>query len=191
MTIILRNTICIIGLILSTPLIIFCVLLIFIDDGFPVMFKQIRVGLHKEDFIIFKLRTMKNYAPSLGTHEVNNSFYLSSGSIIRKLKLDELPQLLNVLKGELNLIGFRPCLKNQYELIEAREKRNVFNYKPGITGLAQVTGYDMSDPEALSRIDKIYYNNRTFKLDMQILICTLSGLFRQKLKHLVVDSKNV
>ena len=80
---------------------------------------------------------------------------------------------------------------NQYELIKAREKRNVFNYKPGITGLAQVTGYDMSDPEALSRIDKIYYNNRTLKLDMQILICTLSGLFRQKLKHLVVDSKNV
>ena len=103
---------------------------------------------------------------------------------MRKLKIDELPQLLNVIKGDLNLIGFRPGLVNQDKLNHARNKNGIFNYMPGITGLAQVTGYDMSNPEALSKIEKYYYENKSLKIDFQILICTFTGVFQLKLKRL-------
>ena len=134
---------------------------------------------------------MKNDAPSLGTHEVNRGLYLASSNILRKLKIDELPQLLNVVKGDLNLIGFRPGLINQDKLNHARAKNGVFNYMPGITGLAQVTGYDMSNPEMLGKIEKYYYKNKSAKLDFQILVCTFTGAFRLKLSQLVDNSLDV
>ena len=134
---------------------------------------------------------MKNDAPSIGTHEVNKGLYLASSNILRKLKIDELPQLLNVVKGDLNLIGFRPGLINQDKLNHARVKNGVFNYMPGITGLAQVTGYDMSNPEMLGKIEKYYYKNKSPILDFQILVCTFTGAFRLKLSQLVDNSLDV
>ena len=123
---IIRNIFCILGLVLLAPIILVASILIFFDDGFPIIFKQTRVGLNAKNFIIYKLRTMKNNAPSLGTHEVNSNLYLRSSNILRKLKIDELPQVLNVLKGNLNLVGFRPGLVNQKELNDARKKNDIF-----------------------------------------------------------------
>ena len=184
MVIIIRNIFCLLGLFFLAPVILLASISILFDDGYPILFKQTRVGLNKKNFTIYKLRTMKKHAPSLGTHEVNSSLYLASSNILRKLKIDELPQLLNVIKGDLNLIGFRPGLVNQDKLNHARNKSGIFNYMPGITGLAQVTGYDMSNPEALSKIEKYYYENKSLKIDFQILICTFTGAFQLKLKQL-------
>ena len=191
MVIIIRNIFCLLGLLFVAPLILLASISIMFDDGYPVLFKQKRVGFKKKNFTIYKLRTMKNHAPSLGTHEVNSSLYLASSTILRKLKIDELPQLLNVVKGDLNLIGFRPGLINQDKLNDARAKNGVFNYMPGITGLAQVTGYDMSNPEMLGKIEKYYYRNKSAKLDFQILVCTFTGAFRLKLSQLVDNSIDV
>ena len=185
MLIIIRNIFCLLGLFFLAPLILVASISIMLDDGYPIIFRQIRVGFNKKKFTIYKLRTMKNDAPSLGTHEVNRGLYLASSNILRKLKIDELPQLLNVIKGDLNLIGFRPGLVNQDKLNHARDKSGIFNYMPGITGLAQVTGYDMSNPEILSKIEKYYYENKSLKIDFQILICTFTGAFRLKLNQLV------
>ena len=184
MVIIIRNIFCLLGLFFLAPVILLASISIFFDDGYPILFRQTRVGLNKKNFTIYKLRTMKKHAPSLGTHEVNSSLYLASSNILRKLKIDELPQLLNVIKGDLNLIGFRPGLVNQDKLNHARNKSGIFNYMPGITGLAQVTGYDMSNPEILSKIEKYYYENKSLKIDFQILICTFTGVFQLKLKRL-------
>ena len=191
MLIIIRNIFCLVGLFFLAPLILLASISIMLDDGYPIIFRQIRVGFNKKKFTIYKLRTMKNDAPSLGTHEVNKGLYLASSNILRKLKIDELPQLLNVIKGDLNLIGFRPGLVNQDKLNQARAKNGIFNYMPGITGLAQVTGYDMSNPEMLAKIEKYYYKNKSPILDFQILVCTFTGAFRLKLSQLVDNSLDV
>ena len=185
MLILVRNLVCLVGLIFLIPVILLFSILILIEDGFPIIFRQKRVGLKKKEFVIFKLRTMKNETPSLGTHDVQNSCILKTGNIIRKFKIDELPQLYNVIRGDLDLIGYRPGLINQITLNNERNKKNIFQNKPGITGLAQVTGFDMSNPDLLARIDRTYYKHKSLKLDFLILICTLTGLFRDSLKNVV------
>ena len=168
----LRNIICLIGLILILPFMLIASLLIFLEDGFPVFFKQKRIGLNKQTFTIFKIRTLKRNAPQVGTHEIEERYKLTVGSIVRALKLDEFPQLLNVIRGDLNLIGPRPGLESQLVLEEARMVQGVFDTKPGITGLAQVLGYDMSKPEMLAEIDKLYVNNKSLKLNTIIFLGT-------------------
>jgi lipopolysaccharide/colanic/teichoic acid biosynthesis glycosyltransferase len=155
-----------------SPLIIIAMILVFIEDGRPVLIFQDRVGLDKKVFKLFKIRTMNNSAPLLGTHEVSKSHYLKIGSILRRLKIDELPQIINYLKGELNIIGPRPGMPNQDLLTLNREKQGIFNVKPGISGLSQILGYDMSDPVMLSNIDKLYIDNKSVKLDLKIFIAT-------------------
>lgn len=181
----IRNTI----IVLFSPLIIFisvvCFILIYIEDGSPVIFSQNRLGVNKNIFRIFKIRTMRNSTDHVGTHEVDTDMILIIGKIIRKLKLDEFLQLINVLKGDLNLIGPRPGLPNQIELKHAREKRKIFDIKPGITGLAQVTGFDMQNPEELSRVDEIYVAKKTLILDFKILVCTITRGYKQNLKEFV------
>ena len=168
----LRNIICLIGLILILPFMLIASLLIFLEDGFPVFFKQKRIGLNKQIFTIYKIRTLKRNAPQVGTHEIEERYKLTVGSIVRALKLDEFPQLLNVIRGDLNLIGPRPGLESQLALEEARMVQGVFDTKPGITGLAQVLGYDMSKPEMLAEIDKLYVNNKSLKLNTIIFLGT-------------------
>jgi O-antigen biosynthesis protein WbqP len=168
----LRNLICIIGLLVMLPFLLFVTLLIFIEDGFPIFFVQKRIGLAKKTFTIFKIRTMKKNTPELGTHDVEKRFQLKTGRIIRAFKLDELPQLINVLKGDLNLVGPRPGLETQIKLKDARIAKNIFSVKPGITGLAQIMGYDMSNPEKLAEVDQIFILKESFLLKFMILMGT-------------------
>ena len=180
MNIILKPLV-LIGLILISPIIFISLFLVWLEDGSPVIFVQERLGLSKNKFKILKIRTMYKSAPNLGTHEVANAYYLNIGSIIRKIKIDELPQLVNHLKGELELIGPRPGLPSQVKLKEYRDAYNIFNIKPGITGLAQVLGYDMSNPRALAMIDSLYIKNRSIQLDVKIFFATFFNSYRAAL----------
>ena len=168
----LRNIICLIGLMVILPFLVIASILICLEDGFPVFFKQKRIGLNKKIFTIYKIRTLKRNSPQVGTHEIEDHFKLTVGRIVRTLKLDEFPQLFNVIRGDLNLIGPRPGLESQLALEEARMVQGVFETKPGITGLAQVLGYDMSTPEMLAKVDKLYVNHKSMKLNTIIFLGT-------------------
>jgi len=170
-----------IGLFILIPIIAVSAFLILLEDGRPVFFIQKRIGKDLKIFNIYKLRTMYNATPNLGTHQVDKSNYLKIGSILRLAKVDELPQLINFIRGDLSLIGPRPGLDTQLELKEERLKRKVFNVIPGISGLGQVLGYDMSDPVKLSKIDALYISNKNFQLDLKILIATFFKPARKSL----------
>ena len=122
------------------------------ETGAPI-FCQRRVGLNQKTFILFKLRTMKIDTAPLPTHLALSDSVTTFGHFLRRTKLDELPQLWNVLKGDMSLVGPRPGLPSQVDLIKAREKLDVFSVRPGITGLAQIRGIDMSRPELLAKTD--------------------------------------
>ena len=169
------------GLILLTPLLLISIFFIFIEDGFPVFFIQKRLGINKKVFNLYKIRSMYKDAPNLGTHEVSNLHYLKIGSILRKLKIDELPQVVNYLKGDINLIGPRPGLPNQYELTKYRDENNIFAIVPGISGLSQILGFDMSNPRLLAKVDLLYIRDKSIKLDLLIFVATFFKPFRKKL----------
>ena len=176
--VIIRNIVCFAVLVLMLPIIAFASLLIFFEDGLPIFFKQERLGKNKKIFTIYKIRTMKNNAPQLGTHAVSKSFLLKIGKLIRKIKLDEFPQLINVIIGDINLVGPRPGLVSQEMLLCEREKKNIFKINPGITGLAQILGYDMSNPKKLSEVDLIYMENQSKYVDLMILLGTFFSKYR-------------
>ncbi|MCK5750500.1 MAG: sugar transferase, partial [Oricola sp.] len=121
----------------------------------------------------YKFRTMAEDAPQAGTHEVAPGHITPLGRFLRKTKIDELPQVWNVARGEMNLVGPRPCLPSQTELIDRRRKLGVFECTPGVTGLAQVGGIDMSEPEKLARVDAEYCRLRTIVLDIKLLFATI------------------
>lgn len=141
------------GLILGLPLLLLIMVAGYFDTGSPI-FRQERVGKNKTAFILVKFRTMKPDTVSVATHLVNASSVTAFGRFLRGSKLDELPQLWNVLKGDMSLVGPRPCLPSQQELIAERDSRGVFAVRPGITGLAQVNEIDMSTPVRLAQVDK-------------------------------------
>ena len=164
------------GLIILFFPILFSVIIILIVDRVPPFFFQERVGLNKKKFNIIKLRTMKTHInDSLPTHEINYYDLTLTGKFLRKFKLDEIPQLLNVLKGEMSLVGPRPCLPNQYDLINEREKKGVFKALPGITGLAQIEGIDMSNPELLALTDAKMLKDLDLKNYFKYIFLTLIG----------------
>ncbi|NBR71221.1 MAG: sugar transferase [Proteobacteria bacterium] len=140
------------GLLVASPLLVILAMAGLFDTGSP-LFRQMRVGRDEKLFTLIKFRTMKPETRSVGTHEVNPAQVTGWGRFLRRFKLDELPQLWNVLKGEMSLVGPRPCLPNQTALIAARRKLSVFCVRPGITGLAQIQGIDMSTPELLAKTD--------------------------------------
>lgn len=140
------------GLIFGLPVLILLTIIGMFDTGSPI-FKQVRVGRNKKPFMLVKFRTMKTDTASVASHLASSSSITPFGSFLRKSKLDELPQLWNVLKGEMSLVGPRPGLFNQEELTSARDKKGVFAVRPGITGLAQVNKIDMSTPELLAETD--------------------------------------
>ena len=172
-----------IGLIIIFPLLFICAVFIVIENGFPIIFLQDRLGRNMEIFKIIKIRTMKKGIPNVGTHENIESDFLRIGLLIRKLKLDEFPQLINYALGSINLVGPRPGLPSQLELKNARDKRNIFNVKPGITGLSQILGYDMSNPELLSRVDAIYLKHYSLLLDITIFFATFLHPLRKMLHN--------
>jgi len=182
---ILRDCICIIGLLSISPLLLFAAIAIIIEDGMPVFFIQERVGKNKSIFKIIKIRTLKIDAPNTGTHKLEHKYHLICGKIIRKMKLDEFPQLINVVKGDVNLIGPRPGLISQTDLTEKRHAKGIYEIKPGITGLSQVLGFDMSDPVKLAEIDKVYILKKSFYIDFLILISTFIPYPKHYLTRLI------
>jgi O-antigen biosynthesis protein WbqP len=140
------------GLLLGTPLLAVLWVIGWFDTRAP-LFRQERVGRHQQPFVLVKFRTMRLDTASVATHLADATAITSFGRFLRRTKLDELPQLWNVLRGEMSLVGPRPCLFNQEELIVARAERGVFDARPGITGLAQIQGIDMSTPKLLARTD--------------------------------------
>ena len=126
--------------------------IVFLDNGFPFIIQK-RIGLNLKNFTLIKFRTMKIGTLSVGTHLIESSNITRFGYFLRKFKLDELPQLLNVLMGHMSLVGPRPCLPNQKRLIIERKKRGIYKVKPGITGLAQVSDINMSTPTLLAKTD--------------------------------------
>ena len=142
----------ILGLIILLPILILLWIIGIFESGSP-LFKQERVGYNQKFFILFKFRTMHKDTKSVPTHRVNNLMVTKFGFFLRRTKLDELPQLYNVLIGDMSLVGPRPCLVNQKKLISERKKRGVFKAKPGITGLAQISGITMKNPTLLAKTD--------------------------------------
>lgn len=141
-----------IGLIVSSPVLLVLTVIGWFDTGSP-LFRQTRVGRNQQPFTLIKFRTMRPDTASVATHLVSASAVTPFGAFLRRTKLDELPQLWNVLKGEMSLVGPRPCLPNQHELIAARAALDVLSARPGITGLAQIQGIDMSTPQKLAEVD--------------------------------------
>lgn len=163
------------GLLIASPFMLALVILIRRGSPGPGIFSQERIGRGGRIFICHKLRTMQLGAPNVPTHLAPATQLTPIGSFLRKTKLDELPQLWNVIKGEMSFVGPRPCLPTQTALIEERQKRGVFTIRPGITGLAQINRVDMSDPEKLADIDAEYVRVRSFPLDLVIIFKTVFG----------------
>ena len=141
-----------IGLVIALPLMLLIYFVLLFDTGAP-LFRQVRVGRHQCPFTLVKFRTMRINTKSVATHLANPAAVTTIGVFLRRSKLDELPQFWNVLKGDMSLVGPRPCLADQHELIAERALRKVFDARPGITGLAQIQGIDMSTPELLAETD--------------------------------------
>jgi O-antigen biosynthesis protein WbqP len=144
------------------------------DPGSPI-FAQVRVGKGGRLFTCYKLRTMYSGTLNLPSHQVGASSVTPLGTRLRRFKIDELPQLVNVVIGDMSLVGPRPCLPSQTELIEARRERGVLEVLPGITGLAQVNNVDMSNALRLAEIDGQYTRNRSFLGDLRLIFATLGG----------------
>ena len=162
------------GLTLGFPVLALLWLMGLWDTGSP-LFRQQRVGRNQQPFVLVKFRTMRPDTASVASHLADASAITSFGRFLRRTKLDELPQLWNVLKGEMSLVGPRPCLPNQIELIEARRKHGVFVARPGITGLAQVNGIDMSTPELLAETDAQMLKTLSLSSYLKYILLTVSG----------------
>lgn len=164
----------IIGLAVGFPLLVVLTVVGIFDTGSPI-FRQVRVGRNKKPFTLIKFRTMKPDTASVASHLASASSITPFGGFLRKTKLDELPQLWNVFKGEMSLVGPRPCLFNQEELIAERDLRKVFNVRPGITGLAQVNDIDMSTPVLLAETDQKMLSNLSVKDYFKYIFMTVAG----------------
>jgi O-antigen biosynthesis protein WbqP len=162
------------GLLILSPVLLIVFVLGNFDTGSPLFF-QIRVGRQQGPFTLVKFRTMRLDAASVATHLADASAVTSFGRVLRRTKLDELPQLWNVLKGDMSLVGPRPCLPNQFELIEERKARGVFDVRPGITGLAQINGIDMSAPVLLAKTDAQMLRTLSVGTYLKYIMLTVLG----------------
>jgi O-antigen biosynthesis protein WbqP len=162
------------GLVIGAPLLVVVLLVGLFDTGAP-LFRQQRVGRHQQPFTLWKFRTMRRDAASVPTHFADPAVVTPLGRLLRRSKLDELPQLWNVLRGDMSLVGPRPCLFSQDALIAARQARGVYAARPGITGLAQVNGIDMSTPERLAEADQQMLARLTLGAYFGYLLATVLG----------------
>ena len=167
-------TLAVAGLIVTSPLLVILMIVGLLDTGSP-MFRQTRVGRNEKPFTLVKFRTMRPETGHVATHLADTAAVTPLGRLLRRTKLDELPQLWNVLKGEMSLVGPRPCLFNQQELIEARERLGVFHARPGITGLAQVNDIDMSTPKLLAETDARMLASLGVKDYFRYILMTVTG----------------
>lgn len=162
------------GLLFGFPVLLVIYLLGLFDTGSPLFFQE-RVGRNQKPFVLVKFRTMGVSTESVASHLVDATSVTSMGKFLRKTKLDELPQLWNVLKGEMSLVGPRPGLFNQEELTRERELLNVFSVRPGITGLAQVSDIDMSTPRLLAQTDKTMIEQLSLASYFRYILATVTG----------------
>ena len=163
-----------IGLLILSPIMLLLLIIGLFDTGSP-LFKQERVGKGKKPFKLLKFRSMDVNTQSVATHLVQSSVITKWGSFLRKSKFDELPQLINVINGDMSFVGPRPNLPNQMELIEEREARGVYNIRPGITGLAQINKIDMSTPVLLAVTDAKMISGLNIYQYFKYIITTLLG----------------
>ena len=162
------------GLLFASPFLLVLYIISLFDTGSPI-FTQERVGRNKKPFTLVKFRTMKVDTASVASHLASTASITPFGGFLRKTKLDELPQLWNVLKGEMSLVGPRPGLFNQEELTAARDAKNVFAVRPGITGLAQVNEIDMSTPELLAKTDREMIDTLNLSNYFKYILMTVTG----------------
>ena len=173
-------------LLILSPLFIILTLLIFIEDGFPILFTQKRVGINYTFFKIYKFRSMKKNTPNVATHILINpdQYLLKIGKFIRKTSLDELPNLINIIKGEMVFVGPRPALYNQDDLMDFRVATGVSKLKPGITGWAQINGRDEITVSQKVQLEQEYLYKKSFLFDIEIIIKTFTNvLFSKGVSH--------
>jgi O-antigen biosynthesis protein WbqP len=159
---------------------------IFLEDGLPVLFTQKRVGINVSFFKIYKFRSMKRNSPNVATHLLTNpdQYLLKIGKLIRMTSLDELPNLINIIKGEMVFVGPRPALYNQEDLITLRIATGVDKLKPGITGWAQINGRDNISIEKKLQLEQEYLTKKSFLFDLEIMIKTFTNvLFSKGVSH--------
>jgi len=175
----IQRIIALLLLIILSPLFIIVSSLIFFEDGFPILFKQKRVGLNYTYFTMYKFRSMRKDTPDVATHLLDNptKYLLNIGKLLRKISLDELPNLINILQGDMGFVGPRPALYNQDDLLQLRLSAGVEKLLPGLTGWAQIKGRD-----ELSLIDKValekeYMKNKSIGLDLKIILLTFLKSF--------------
>ncbi|MGI2024350.1 sugar transferase [Shewanella glacialipiscicola] len=162
------------GLLLLWPILLMVTIIGLFDTGSPI-FIQTRVGKYKKPFKLIKFRTMSVETKSVASHLASNASITKLGNFLRKTKIDELPQLINVLKGEMSLVGPRPNLFNQEELIKERDALDVYDVLPGVTGLAQVQNIDMSTPKLLAETDKQMIDTLNIKNYFKYILMTVTG----------------
>ena len=175
-------TVSLLLIILSSPVFLIVALIVLIDSGYPVIFKQYRVGKGNKLFYIYKFRTMRVNTRNTATDELEEADQVitKSGRILRKTSLDELPQLFNVLTGKMSFVGPRPLIPEEKEIRRIRKEYNIYSVRPGITGLAQVNGRDMLSAEEKALFDKEYVEKQSFMLDMKILFKTVLVVLKRE-----------
>lgn len=169
------------GIIILSPLLIVLMVLIKVTSPGPIFFKQKRVGIHKSYFNILKFRTMRIDTPKdMPTHLLENpdQYITSVGKFLRKTSLDELPQLFNIFKGEMAIVGPRPALWNQYDLIELRDAYGANDVSPGLTGWAQVNGRDELEIDVKAKLDGEYCKNLSFLFDVKCFLMTIFSVLK-------------
>lgn len=169
------------GLIILSPVFIILCIWIKLDSKGPILFKQKRIGINKSNFNIYKFRTMYIDTPKdMPTHMLANpdQFITRAGKFLRKTSLDELPQIINILKGEMSIIGPRPALWNQDDLIAERDKYQANNVKPGLTGWAQINGRDELEIPVKARLDGEYVKRISFLFDLKCFFGTITSVLR-------------
>ena len=170
-----------VGAVVLSPVLLLAALAIRLDSPGPVMFRQKRVGKHKTYFEILKFRTMRTDSPKdVPTHLMKDpSRWLTrTGRFLRRTSIDELPQIFNILKGDMSIVGPRPALWNQYDLIEERDKYGANDVTPGLTGWAQVNGRDELDIEEKARLDGEYVSHLSFAMDLKCFLRTIKAVIR-------------
>ena len=182
----MNRVIAILLFVLLLPIFLAVALAIFIEDGSPIFFKQKRVGINYTFFNIYKFRSMKKNTPNVATHLLINpeQYLLKMGGILRKSSLDELPNLINIIKGDMLFVGPRPALYNQDDLMQFRVTNGVSKLKPGITGWAQINGRDDISIEKKVMLEQEYMHKRSTLFDIEIIIKTFTNvLFSKGVSH--------
>ncbi|MCH1967461.1 sugar transferase [Paraclostridium sordellii] len=169
------------GIIILSPVFLIISIIIKLESEGPIIFKQLRAGKDSKPFYIYKFRSMKADAPNLSTNEFEdvNLFITKIGKFIRRTSIDELPQLINILKGDMSIVGPRPVILDEKELILLRKEYNIDSILPGITGLAQINGRDIIGTEEKVKLDYEYLQNKSLNLDVKIVFITIFKVLKK------------